>query len=536
MSLCLRCRFAALFAVIAVGASTSSAQPPTDEPALPVPAPIVSNPLPEIEQPTTPIDECPQPAAVDGKPDSGKSDKDGKKEKDDGKTDKGEKKDKADDDKKKKEDEEKKKLADSLHQDDCYGFKSLFDSLRPPVESGKKWYEKFSIRGYVQTRFGRTVDEDPFGADPSLFNDRSINGVAENFSIRRARLILFGDVSDHLYFYMQPDFASTPAGIQTSTFFGQLRDLYGDVYIDKEKVHRFRVGLSKVPYGFENMQSSQNRVPLDRTDSLNTATPTERDLGVFYYWTPEREQKLLKELVDGGLKGSGNYGVIGFGVYNGQGGAQFEQNLNLHTVGRVTYPYRLPSGQVVEASIQGYTGDFVVEGAPIRPLGMGPATTPAGTRATGEQSGQLDQRVAGTFVYYPQPFGFQAEWNVGNSPGLNDAQTAVVTRSLTGGYGMFMYKFDTGRCDAWCPGWGIIIPYARYQYYRGGYKSIPNAPYGTHSELNLGVEWQIRKEMELVTEYSFVDGVNLTAINQPSVVPYRNFDGGVLRFQFQINY
>ena len=35
---------------------------------------------------------------------------------------------------------------------------------------------------------------------------------AENFSIRRARLILFGDVSDHLYLYFQPDFAEHPAG------------------------------------------------------------------------------------------------------------------------------------------------------------------------------------------------------------------------------------------------------------------------------------------------------------------------------------
>lgn len=507
-----------------IGNRGASGQTLEHEPPLPVPAASVPIPF----QPDVNPAEVAQKSTDAAAPPAKKPEKDAEPKKEDGKSEKDAKKDKADDD--------KKKLTDSMHEDDCYGFKSLFDSLHQPGAKSKAWYEKYSLRGYSQFRFGRTVDEDPFGADPSLFGDRSINGVAENFSIRRARLILFGDVSEHLFFYFQPDFASTPAGSSTATFFGQVRDLYGDVYMDKEKVHRFRVGQSKVPYGFENMQSSQNRVPLDRTDSLNTATPTERDLGVFYYWTPEREQKLLKELVDGGLKGSGNYGVIGFGIYNGQGGSQFEQNLNLHTVGRVTYPYRLPSGQVVEASIQGYTGDFVVEGAPIRARGMGAAITPAGTRATGDQSGQLDQRVAGTFVYYPQPFGFQAEWNVGNSPGLNDEQTAVVTRSLTGGYGMAMYKFDTGRCGAWAPDCGIFIPYVRYQYYRGGYKSIPNAPYGTHSEWNLGLEWRIYKELEWVVEYSIVDGVNLTAINQPGVVPYRNFEGGVIRTQFQINY
>lgn len=405
--------------------------------------------------------------------------------------------------------------------------KSLFDSIHDPSKKGKHWYEKLSLRGYTQFRFARTLDQDLQGAAPFLFGDRSINGNAENFSIRRSRFILFGDVTEHLGVYFQPDFASTPQGSTNSTFFGQFRDAYGDVYIDKEKVHRFRVGLSKVPFGFENMQSSQNRGPLDRTDALNTGvSPNERDLGVFYYWTPEEKQKLLKDLVDGGLKGSGNYGIVGFGVYNGQGGSQFEQNLNLHVVGRVTWPWQLPSGQVVETSVQGYMGDEVVSGSAIRPRGVGAAATPRGTGGT---RGHRDQRVAGTFVWYPQPFGFQAEWNVGEGPGLNDAQTSVGVRSLHGGYLMAMYRWDT--MDH-----GIVMPFVRWQYYKGGYRSLANAPYGTHDEWNIGIEWQIRKEMELVVEYDLVNGPNLNAINQSRAVSYRNFDGGLLRVQFQLNY
>jgi hypothetical protein len=418
-------------------------------------------------------------------------------------------------------------LYDSLHQDDDYGLKSLFDSLHPARAKRTPWHEKLSIRGYTQFRFGRGVDEDPFGAEPFLLGDRTINGNAENFSIRRARLIIYGDISDHLYLYFQPDFASTPPGSTTAVYFGQLRDLYGDVFLDEDKVHRFRVGLSKVPFGWENMQSSQNRVPLDRTDAINTAvSPNERDLGVFYYWTPERKQDLLRELVDGGLKGSGNYGILGAGIYNGQGGSQVERNLNLHTVARLTWPFRLESGQVVEASLQGYTGEFVVLGTPIRPLGQGPPLTPAGTNDT---HGQRDQRLGATFVWYPQPFGLQAEWNVGEGPGLNDRQTAVVVRPLKGGYVLAMYKLDTKR-------FGIFTPYVRYQNYFGGYRSVSNAPYGEHSEWDLGVEWQIRKEMELVAEYSLVDGLNLNAINRPGALSYTNFEGSVLRFQFQVNY
>ena len=423
-----------------------------------------------------------------------------------------------------------KTLSDSLHPDEDYGLKSLFDSLHPRDRTGKKWYEKLSLRGYSQFRFARTLDQDPLGAEPNLLADRSVNGVSENFSIRRNRLILFGDVSDHLYLYLQPDFAAVIPGSQTSVFFAQLRDLYGDIYLDRDKVHRLRLGLSKVPFGWENMQSSQNRIPLDRTDAINTAvSPNERDLGVFYYWTPEEQQTLFKNLVDGGLRGSGNYGIFAFGVYNGQGGQLFEQNLDLHMVTRLTYPVQLESGQVVEASVQAYTGEYVVEGAAIRALGRGAALTPAGTRATSDQTGHRDQRVGTTFVYYPQPFGFQAEWNWGEGPGHNDAQTAVQTRWLQGGYAMVMWKHDT--CDH-----GIFTPYCRWQYYKGGYRSVPNAPYGTHQQWDIGVEWQIRREMELVCEYSLVDGVNLNAINTAGVTPYRNFDGGVFRLQFQLNY
>ena len=55
------------------------------------------------------------------------------------------------------------------------------------------------------------------------------------------------------------------------------------------------------------MQSSGNRVPLDRSDAIDSGdSPNQRDLGVFYYWTPIDKQKLLKQLVDGGLKGTGN--------------------------------------------------------------------------------------------------------------------------------------------------------------------------------------------------------------------------------------
>lgn len=406
-----------------------------------------------------------------------------------------------------------------------FALQALYDSFHPlNAPKSKPWYEKLSIRGYSQFRFGRAVSRDPDGGPPGLLGDASISDKTGTFSIRRARLILSGDMSDHVSLYFQSDFANNPAD-GPNTFFAQIRDLYADIYIDTTRVNRFRIGQSKLPWGFEEMQSSGNRAPLDRSDAIDSGdSPNQRDLGLFYYWTPEDKQKLLKDLVDGGLKGSGNYGIFAIGIYNGQGGSQLDQNKNLHAVTRFTWPFQLESGQAVEMSVQAYAGKKVVDGTLINPLGGAP-DVPTGT----DDDGHLEQRLAGSFIWYPQPWGFQSEWNVGQGPGLNDAQTAVEVRNLQGGYAMALYKLDTA-CH------GIFFPYTRYQYYRGGYRSLPNAPYGTQNRFDLGVEWQIRKELEIVFEYSYLDAVSLTALTDPGAVSYMNFRGSLLRTQLQINY
>lgn len=389
----------------------------------------------------------------------------------------------------------------------------------------KKWFERLSVRGYAQFRFNATLDENENLAPAQHVGDRSI-GDNQSFLIRRARVIISGDVSDHMYVYLQPDFASSVPGSPDANQFAQIRDWYADLYIDKTKVHRVRLGQSKVPFGWENLQSSSNRIPLDRSDSLNSSVRNERDLGVFYYWTPEEAQDLFKYVLDEGLKGSGNYGVFGVGVYNGQGGSFTEQNDDVHVVARLAYPFQLPSSQVVEVGLQGYTGRYAVLSSPIQPLGVGPATRPLGTLETGNR-GIRDERIGATLVWYPQPLGFQAEWNIGNGPGLNDAQTAVVERSLTGGYAMVMYRLPTKHQ-------GVLFPFARWNYYEGGYKAERNAPYSRINEFETGLEWQFNPQMELVTQYTITDRTNTTALAAGE--SYGQFEGQLLRMQFQINY
>jgi hypothetical protein len=84
-------------------------------------------------------------------------------------------------------------------------------------------------------------------------------------------------------------------------------------HLIQKKEFRLRVGQSKVPFGFENLQSSQNRLTLDRNDALNSAVANERDLGAFFYWAPSKIRERFAMLVKDGYKGSGDYGVFAFG-------------------------------------------------------------------------------------------------------------------------------------------------------------------------------------------------------------------------------
>lgn len=220
---------------------------------------------------------------------------------------------------------------------------------KKPEEKKINWYDKIQIRGYSQIRYNRLLETNSdLGCEQC---DKSWGNNNALF-LRRGRLILFGQLNEHVYMYIQPDFASSASA--TSLHFFQLRDAYFDISVDKKKEFRFRIGQSKIPYGFENLQSSQNRLSLDRNDAFNSALSNERDLAALFYWAPEKTRKLFSELVSKGLKGSGDYGVFAFGLFNGQTANKPEANNNLHIVSRLTYPFQFKNGQIFEAGVQAY--------------------------------------------------------------------------------------------------------------------------------------------------------------------------------------
>lgn len=379
----------------------------------------------------------------------------------------------------------------------------------------KKWFDRVSIRGYGQIRYSNLPS---FRENEDLINqqgDRSI-GPNDGFSIRRARVIIFGDVHEKLAIYLQPDLASS-AGTQAGV--AVLRDWYADVFFDKKKEFRVRVGQSKVPYGFENLQSSQNRLPLDRNDAMNSAVRDERDLGAFFYWSPPKYRALFKRLVDDNLKGSGDYGIVGFGVYNGQTANQTPDGTQPHVVARVSVPIELGS-QIIEVGGGGYYGKFTT---PITQPAMGPRFGVEGATSDKPNPALTDTRGHVQFVLYPKPLGFVGEYTIGYGPqqGRN-TPTRIASAWLTGGYAQLFYKLDN------VGGLKALFPFVRGTYYDGGKKFFANAPHYIVKEVSLGLEAQFHKAFELVLEYDMVRRTNDSTL----VEEY----GHVTRLQAQFNY
>lgn len=379
-------------------------------------------------------------------------------------------------------------------------------AAQPPAKpAAKAWYESFRIRGYGQVRYNRLLETNPQLQCEQC--DRSWGDLG-GFFIRRARLIVQGQIHPQVFIYLQPDFAST-AG--TTGNVAQLRDWYVDLGVDKQNEFRFRVGQSKVPFSYENMQSSSNRLPLDRADATNSANANERDLGVFFMWAPKVARARLADLASSTGKGSGDYGVFTIGAYNGQTANRPEANNNQHVVARLAYPFALRN-QIIEPGVSAYSGKY---------------TLTSDQRSTGVKGRTdwtyADERVAGTINISPRPFGLLAEYNVGRGPEYNPVRDSIETQTLHGGFVTASYQLKRGK--------QLFFPFLRYQVYEGGKKHERDARSYSVNDVELGVEWQPSANFELVTEWYHGD-----RRFEDKLRPRWEQRGSLLRIQAQFNY
>lgn len=379
-----------------------------------------------------------------------------------------------------------------------------------PPEKPSHFFDHINVRGYTQLRYNQFLANNERLVN--IQGDRSMGNDA-GLLFRRARLVLSGDIHPQVAMYLQLDAAATAGDTQNVA---QMRDWYFDVAADADKEFRLRVGQSKVPFGFENPQSSQNRLPMDRSDALNSAAAGERDLGLFAYYAPKSVRAAFKHLVESGLKGSGDYGMLAVGVYEGQTINLQDTNKNKHVVARASVPFQIGE-QWLEGGVSAYTGKYLVR-------------TDEGITSTSPEDGVRDWRAEAHFVIYPQPIGLQVEYNIGEGPELGpltaatDADgettyTGVVSRQkLHGGYALLSLKLDN------------VIPFVRIMNYEGGKKHERNAPSYSIKEIEAGIEWQVIKALELTAAFTVADRTD------GGRIPYLQEEGHLLRLQAQFNY
>lgn len=377
-----------------------------------------------------------------------------------------------------------------------------------------KWYERVKVRGYIQNRFiGLIGDDDRPGVHQP--NDAFVSDT-QSMGIRRGRLVLSGDVTDHVYLYLQSDYMAGVGGVNAL----QARDVYADVSLDPAREFRVRLGLSKVPYGFTNLQSSQNRYALERPDALNSAVEGERDIGAYFIWAPYEIRNRFKDLVKMGLRGSGDYGVINVGVYNGQGINNADQNGDMHYIARAAWPFEFDNGQILEIGGSYYSGRYVPTTAAMGAL---PAPSVIGG------GGVKDTRMAINAILYPQPFGLEAEWTWGEGPQLSDDLRTISSASLNGGFVQAVYRHVF-------PNQAELIPFVRWQHFDGARKFAANAPKTNVDEIAIGFEYIPYPELELTLMYSQGTRTNTTDNPAGAGARYRDVNYSYLGIQAQINF
>lgn len=377
-----------------------------------------------------------------------------------------------------------------------------------------KWYERVKLRGYFQTRFvGILGDDDTPGYHQP--NDSTIANDTAGFGIRRGRIVFSGDVTDQVFLYLQTDFMASVGGTNAL----QARDVYADVSLDPAREFRVRVGLSKVPYGFSNMQSSQNRYALERPDAINSAIEGERDAGAYFIWAPYHIRNRFKDLVKMGLRGSGDYGVVNLGVFNGQGINNADRNGTPHYIAHVAWPFEFDNGQILEVGASAFTGRYVPSTAAIAGVGT-PAFDTRGSR---------DERVAVNAILYPQPFGIETEWTWGREPTLSQDMRTIASDTTSGGYVQAVYRHVF-------PDQSELLPFVRWQTFDGARKFAANAPRNRVNEVALGVEYIPYPEVELTLMYA--TGTRTNTTDNPAVAGprYRDVNYHYLGIQAQINF
>ncbi len=365
------------------------------------------------------------------------------------------------------------------------------------VVANPHWYERMRIQGFVQTRMSFY---DNGKGDISLSDSKAVvskgagaNGGGQKMYFRRIRMPISGQPSERLFFFLQTAYEGD--GYDTGNKF-ELVDAFADYMVTKDQTWRLRFGMQRVLVGFDLLRTSSQRQELDRHESLQSSAPGDRDMGVALFYTT-LESKARYQTLTQYHNGPGDYGNIAIQMYSGQGRNKVDYNKDKHFAGKVSYPFELQNGRLIDVGAHAYTGLW--DATSVTSATSGATRCAQAIHADG-YCAIRDERLSAYVWTPPQPWGIMAEAVVGRGP-ERGSDGYLREQSLYGGYmqGNYSWRYsDTG----------LLTPYARYgEYYGGSKNSTSGANYDTKN-VSAGLVWEPDTHWRFVAEYLFKHGSN----------------------------
>ena len=182
------------------------------------------------------------------------------------------------------------------------------------LDANKKSFSAVTSRllqlsGYTQVRY-RFLQE---------------TGKMDEFDIRRARLDLRGSISPYFAYRLQTDLAGTP----------KLLDAYAEIKL--LDYLNFTIGQAKIPFSFENLQSSNKMESIDRAQVVEALVARSKDV------SGNQNGRDIGVQVGGSFFKFKHRFLFDYkiGVFNGSGINQDDKNENKDIVGRlVVHPVK----------------------------------------------------------------------------------------------------------------------------------------------------------------------------------------------------
>jgi hypothetical protein len=137
-----------------------------------------------------------------------------------------------------------------------------------------------------------------------------------------------------------------------------------------------------------------------------------------------------------------------------------------------------------------------------------------------------ERRGAVSFIYYPQPFGLQAEYNLGEGPAYERTLQSIRNTRLSGGYLQAMYRSVLNESEG-----SQIMPFVKFHTFDGGKKQEADDRLYRVRDWEFGAEWQAFHAFELTLDYTISH-----RITSDRTRPWNDQRGSLLRVQAQFNY